>query len=105
MKIDMIQKKAKEWKKKLNNVNYAETGAIQVTYQDENGNKRVGYISLTELELKVGNETMTLGELLGKQVDLTEKLKTSVKELESAREKLDNLLKRVKDQLKGGIKK
>jgi hypothetical protein len=58
------QHTAKEWSKALVKLNASQPGQVQITYQDEQGNKQVGYIDLFELEIVDGNKSVKLGDML-----------------------------------------
>lgn len=64
MKIKDKQRNAKKWKAKLNKLNASQTGQLQVSYQDSDGKKTVGYISLLDIDFDVDGKEMTFGEVL-----------------------------------------
>jgi len=64
MKVSTEQRNAKAWSQALVRLNAAEAGQIQITYQDENGNKQVGYTDLFNISIVVDKKVQTLGEWL-----------------------------------------
>ena len=70
------QNTAKDWSKALEKLNSARPGQIQITYQDEQGNKQVGFIDLFELELTDGAKAVKLGDML---ISLQVSIDTAIK--------------------------
>lgn len=64
MKVATEQKNAKSWANALVKLNAATPGQIQITYQDENGNKAVGYTDLFDISIVVDKQTYSFGEWL-----------------------------------------
>lgn len=64
VKVSEIQKNATNWSKALDKLNEAKNGYIPITYKDDIGNKKTGYISLLDIELEVNGKTVTFGSLL-----------------------------------------
>jgi hypothetical protein len=58
------QNTAKEWSKALIKLNASQPGQVQIAYQDEQGNKQVGYVDLFELEIVDGDKSVKLGDML-----------------------------------------
>ena len=101
MKISTEQKSAKQWAKALVKLNSAEPGTVQICYQDEQGNKQVGYCDLFDLEIVLGPKKMTFGaflsaiEELGKENAKT--LATALQDIETLKTDLENAKKEIAD--------
>jgi len=70
MKITEKQNNAKQWSKALNKLNEAQAGQVAITYKDNDGKKRVGYMAITDISLLVGDKEITLGALLTEMLNL-----------------------------------
>lgn len=86
MKVNTKQKSAVAWNKVLNKLNEAQEGQIAITFKNNEGKKQIGYITLTDIELDLGEKKITLGNLLAVLISTTnsitaenERLKSMVK--------------------------
>jgi len=61
MKLGTKQENAKAWNRSLTKLNEAQPGQIQITYENEQGQKQVGYLDLFDLKIVVDNKTTSLG--------------------------------------------
>jgi hypothetical protein len=64
MKTAIMQMTAKSWGKTLEKLNEAQPGEVCICYQDEQGNKRVGYTDLFQMQIEVDGKPMKFGSLL-----------------------------------------
>lgn len=64
MNVNTKQLNAKAWSRKLVTFNDSQPGQIQISYAGDDGKKRVGYCSLTDIILRVGKSDISVGELL-----------------------------------------
>ena len=85
MNVTSKQQNAKSWSKALNKVNESQAGQVSITYKDDNGIKKVGYLPITDITLLVGDKEITLGALL------TEMLNLNVETLNLYKETLNNV--------------
>jgi len=100
MKTSTTQKSASAWSAILTKLSSSSPGQIQIAYQDENGNKCVGYIDLCDIEITIKNKNIRLG-------DLFEELQAKNEELSKKIAKMDTLLNQtaqltVKSAIAGG---
>ncbi len=93
MKVATKQKSAKGWSSALNKLNSAQIGQIAITYKGDDGKKQIGYIDLTDIELDLGKNKITLGTLLATLVK-------SNNDLTKENARLSNLAKANSEQIK-----
>jgi len=94
MKVSTEQKNAKSWAQALVKLNAAQPGQIQITYQDENGSKQVGYTDLFNISIVVDKKVYTLGEWLIILATITDRhgARLAAKDLEIEALKAQNLV-------------
>lgn len=99
MKTNMKQLRIEEWQKVLRRIHDSEPGQIQIAYADENGNKRIGYIDLFDIEIEhEGNKTTVGGlfhDLFTAQAGLANELAKTNDDLATTREQVANLAQAV----------
>lgn len=69
--VNAKQQNAEAWSKTLTNLNEAQTGQVQVTYEDDQGKKRSGYANLMDLQLEVNGKELTIGQFLAELINLS----------------------------------
>jgi uncharacterized protein YlzI (FlbEa/FlbD family) len=103
MKVAQKQQNAKNWSKGLNKLNEAQAGQVAVTYKDNDGKKRTGYMAITDLSLLVGDKEITLGALLTEMLNLNVETLNKVKTIAQGVASSGNDLLIVKENEEGFI--
>lgn len=68
--VNTKQQSAKAWSSSLTKLNEAQAGQVQITYEDEQGRKCTGYVSLFDLEIEVNGRNLTFGALLSEMLSM-----------------------------------
>ena len=101
MEICSTQKTAKQWAKALVKLNSAEPGTVQICYQDEEGNKQVGFIDLFKMEIALDGAKMAFGAFLSNMDENirknTETLATALADAENTRSELNQAKKDIEE--------
>lgn len=102
MNISTEQKSAKQWAKALVKLNSAEPGTVQICYQDEEGNKQVGFCDLFKMEIVLSNGAkMPFGAFLSALLERgntnAETLSTALKSIESLQKELETAKKKIEE--------
>jgi hypothetical protein len=103
MKVAEKQNTAKQWSKALDKLNEAKAGQVAITYKDDLGKKRTGYMAITDLSLLVGNKEITLGALLVEMMNLNVETLNKVKVIANGVASVGNDLLIVKENEQGFI--
>ncbi len=70
MNISAKQQSAKDWSKALSKLNESQAGQVQIVYEDDEGKKKTGYISLLDVKMVVNDTEITLGALLTEMLNM-----------------------------------
>ena len=70
IRVNEKQKNAKKWKNDLNKIGSAKVGELQIAYLNNEKKKSVGYVALTDIDLIVDGDEMTVGELLNSFIEM-----------------------------------
>ena len=102
MNISTEQKTAKQWAKALVKLNSAEPGTVQICYQDEEGNKQVGFCDLFKIEIALDNGAKMpfgafLSALLVKGNANADTLSSALKSIENLQKELATANKKIEE--------
>lgn len=101
MKTDIKQETAKAWDKTLKTLNESKAGYVQITHEDEQGNKRGGYADLFALSVIVDEKRTTLKDLFIRILDENISLRLKNEELTKGLETVNKLIEENKTEIVG----
>lgn len=104
VKVNSKQQNAEAYAKTLSSLNEAQVGQVQVTYLDEQGHKRSGYVDLLDLSLEVNGKEVTVGQFLAELMNLSTKTLKQVNNLAHSVESVGSDLLIVKTDDLGYVK-
>ena len=105
MKVKEKQLSAKGWNKKTIPFNKSQPGQIPIVYKNDKGLKEQGYIALTDIELNVDGQNISIGKLLSDMLNMNLETLKKVKTIENGVASHDEDMLIVKTDELGFIKK
>jgi len=97
VKVKEKQLSAKGWNKKAIPFNKSQPGQIPIVYKNDKGLKEQGYIALTDIELNVDGQNISVGKLLSNMLDMINENKKTIAKCLSFEKEITQLKQRIRD--------